>query len=277
MGISMKTFNRFVVDEKLDDVVSKISLDENVETFDANFIKRATKVTSFNLQAKDFESLNYKKEIQYLFKTYFFPNFDLNKTIRGFDPNKFNAVVDILKSENARALASLHKYPLKGVGPGEVLMYFIIDDAHLGGGSSAGVDLIIGSNQYEIKSVERHSSGYAYGFKLGGTVNISSVTQDIVALAKQYKDELKLTRPTEIGKGALEKLSKLAPKEYNDIVNRYREAAYNGYFSLHPIIFMYNSTKKNIGKVMAVQNVQLNDIDIDAVTSGTIKPKVTLR
>jgi len=270
----MQSFHSYLNEEKVNEILG--ILQENVETFDASFIKRATKVTSFNLQARDFESLNYKREIQYLFKTYFFPNFDLSTTLRGFDANKFNGLVDDLKSENARALAALHKYPLKGVGPGEVLMYFLIDDAHLGGGSSAGVDLIVGTEQYEIKSVERHSSGYVYGFKLGGTVNISDVTQDIVALAKKYKDDLKLTRPTEIGKGALKKLSELAPREYNEIVGRYREAAYDGYFKLHPIIFMYNSTKRNIGKIIAVQDVQLNDIDIDAVTSGTIKPKVTL-
>ena len=267
----MKSFNSFVIDQKVQDI-----LGENVETFDASFIKRATKVTSFNLQARDFESLNYKKEIQYLFKTYFFPNFDLNNTVNGFNITAINSLVDTLKSENSRALAALHKYPLKGVGPGEVLMYFLINDAHLGGGSSAGVDLVVGTEQYEIKSVEKHSSGYVYGFKLGGTVNISDVTRDIVDLAKQFKDDLRLTRPTEIGKGALKKLSELAPREYNEIVGRYRQAAYEGYFKLHPIIFMYNSGKRNIGKLIAVQNVQLNDIDIDAVTSGTIKPKVTL-
>lgn len=271
----MKSFNNFVIDQKVDDFFSLVS--ENVETFDASFIKRATKVTSFNLQARDFESLTYKKEIQYLFKTYFFPNFDLGNTVNGFQVDRINGLVDALKSENAKALAALHKYSLKGVGPGEVLMYFLIKDAHLGGGSSAGVDLVVGSEQYEIKSVERHSSGYVYGFKLGGTVNIADITQDIVALAKQFKDDLRLTRPTEIGKVALQKLSELAPREYNEIVGRYRKAAYDGYFKLHPIIFMYNTGKRNMGKIIAVQNVQLNDIDIDAVTSGTIKPKVTLK
>jgi len=33
---------------------------------DFEFIKKAQRVTSFNLDAKDFQSLTYKKEIQYL-------------------------------------------------------------------------------------------------------------------------------------------------------------------------------------------------------------------
>ena len=41
----------------------------NVADLDTEFLKRAQKVTSFNLQTKDFESLKYKAEIQHLFNS----------------------------------------------------------------------------------------------------------------------------------------------------------------------------------------------------------------
>ena len=55
----------------------------NVSDLDAEFLKRAQKVTSFNLTSKDFTSLKHKKEIQHLFRTHFFPKFNLDKTISG--------------------------------------------------------------------------------------------------------------------------------------------------------------------------------------------------
>ena len=75
---------------------------------------------------------------------------------------------------------------------------------------------------------------------------------------------------------AIKKLKELAPREFNKINDAYRNVAYKNYFSLHPIIFMYNTGKRNIGKVIAVKNIQLKDIDIHSVTSGTIKPMVQL-
>ena len=50
---------------------------------DSKFLQRAQKVTSFNLSPNDFTSLKYKGEIQFLFKTHFFPKFNLDKTIKG--------------------------------------------------------------------------------------------------------------------------------------------------------------------------------------------------
>ena len=44
----------------------------SIASLNPDFLKRAQKVTSFNLRGSDFESLKYKAEIQYLFRTFFF-------------------------------------------------------------------------------------------------------------------------------------------------------------------------------------------------------------
>jgi len=61
---------------------------------DSEFLKRAQRITSFNITSGDFTSLKYKSEIQFLFHTHFFPKFDLSKTISGQpDMNSFNKLV----------------------------------------------------------------------------------------------------------------------------------------------------------------------------------------
>ena len=124
----------------------------NVADLNLEFLKRAQKITSFNLSTKDFESLEHKKEIQYLIGLHFFPKFSLANTLKKMNVDRFNNLIEKLRSESPSKLSQLHNYNLKGVGPGEVTMFFLIDNCHLGGGGSAGVDAIIGGKKYEIKA-----------------------------------------------------------------------------------------------------------------------------
>ena len=98
----------------------------NVSDLDADFLKRAQKVTSFNLSSGDFTSLKYKKEIQHLFRTHMFPSFDLDNTISG-PPNvtKLNKLIKNLKAISAKSFRNLHTYNLKGVGPAEATLFFL--------------------------------------------------------------------------------------------------------------------------------------------------------
>ena len=106
----------------------------NIADLNTEFLKRAQKVTSFNLQTKDFESLQYKAEIQHLFHMHFFPDFDLDNTIKGdIKMDVANKLIKQLKSEDRTNFNKLHYYNLKGVGPGEATLYFLCDKAMLGG------------------------------------------------------------------------------------------------------------------------------------------------
>ena len=83
---------------------------------ETDFLKRATKVTSFNLYASDFMSVKYKKEIQHLFSTYLFPRFNLNNTQNGVEINKLNKNINDLKSfEQLENFKRIHNYNLKGI------------------------------------------------------------------------------------------------------------------------------------------------------------------
>jgi hypothetical protein len=260
---------------------------------DAAFLKRAQKVTSFNLRAADFESTQYKAEIQHLFRTHLFPDFDLSQTMTG-PPNvaQLNKRIDILKRQNFGNYNKLHFYNLKGVGPGEATLYFLLDDAHLGGGGSAGVDLVIGSKQYEVKaSLYSAADNTVYGFKLGGTAALGKMVNELVRLKNELGLKSAGKGQNEVGPKNLEAIQKAYPNEYRKLENDYARTA-GQYFGKTPVIFINNNASVKLdpddpvekvrllsnaaGNVLAIKSVNTKDIKIQTVTQGTIKPRVKI-
>jgi len=241
---------------------------------DTDFLKRATKVTSFNLYASDFMSVKHKKEIQHLFSTYLFPRFNLNNTQNGVEINKLNKNINDLKSfEQLENFKRIHNYNIKGIGPGEVTLYFLIDNAILGGGSSAGIDIIVGSNKYEVKAIQVNQQKQAYDFKLGGTIPLSEVIFNLFKLKK----ELKISGSTnEISGNNIINMRKAAPKEMSEIEKEYKKITYEYYFKNHDIIFLNNSKTQKIGNIEAIKRVKENDISIERYTSNVLKPRIQL-
>ena len=241
-----------------------------VDELDRNFIKRAMKVTSFNLSTKDFESLTNKKEIQYLFGTHFFPKFDFKYTLNGVNLAKLNKAIDMLKSEDRSNFDALHKYNLKGVGPGEATLYFLINNGKLGGGSSAGIDLIVNGKGYEVKAVSVSADRYAYNFKLGGTFDTSKLINELRDLKKQTG-----VAGAEVNGTDIKNIQRKIPGAFEKIEKKFQEVTYNNYFKNHEIIFIYNTGPKT-GSIAAIKKVQKSDIQLERVTSGVIKPRVKL-
>ena len=252
----------------------------SVADLDTDFLKRAQKITSFNLTPNDFTSLKHKAEIQYLFRMHFFPKFDLDKTLKGTPTiNKLNSVIGRLKKENINKFKILHSYNLKGVGPGEATLYFILDDAHLGGGASAGADIVIGNKPYEVKAGDI-SQGFFKNFKLGGTVPIDKMVSAGLRL-RDMKPEIKKLATEKAGVSgsqikAILSDSELAPQWKKEVEAPYVKAAH-GYLAKNPLILMVNKTPASqIGEVVMVGKPKLSDVHLDVITQGTIKPKIKI-
>lgn len=243
---------------------------ESFDNLDMEFLNNAEKVSSFNLVTKDFESLQYKKEIQFLFTKHFFPEIQSNDLLDKLEENSFNSLVNKLKAINYKNFVKLHKYNLKGIGPGEVLMYYILNNAYLGGGSSAGLDIIDNDMGYELKSVEIYGGKYLSQFKLGGTINLSDIISGLLELKEKIKGS-----GEGVNRSTIEKIKEEYPKEYDKIEKIYKERTYKEYFSKHPIVFLNNSTKK-VGEIITIKNVKKDDIFIHVVTSGTVKPLIRI-
>jgi len=239
------------------------------------FIRKAMKVTSFNLAVKDFESLKYKKEIQHIFGVNFFPKFDMKMVMKRVDKTQINRVISQLRKENPNNFQNLFKYNLKGVGPGEVMMYFLLEDAYLGGGTSAGVDLVIGSDKYEIKAVNYSPKGYVTNFKVGGTFSLAGIIKRTIDL----KVKLGLGAGSEVNLANLEQLKAQYPGEMKEIFDEYADVTYRNYFRNHDIIFVSNKRAGGfqLGDIIDVKRIQKEQIQFERITSGTIKPRVTIK
>lgn len=244
----------------------------NYTDLNVDFLKTTQKITSFNIKASYFHSLKYKKELQYLFWFHFFPNFDMSKTINRVDKNELNKLVGELKMCNNVMFPKLHAYNLKGIGPGETTLFFLLDNAHLGGGSSASADLIVDNTKYEVKSVTVSRDRVASNFKLGGTVPLADILLDLNNLRTTLK--LGGTR-TEISGSIIKEMKEKRPEEYKAIDMKYAKISYDEYFKSHKVIFINNLGNK-MGIIEEIKNVKLDDISIERVTNGTIKPKVQL-
>lgn len=242
---------------------------------DMSFIRNAMKVTSFNLSAKDFESLRYKKEIQHLFHMNFFPKFDMNRTLDAVNPGKLSSAIKALRQSDSSKFENIYRYNIKGVGPGEVMIYFLCNNAHLGGGSSAGLDLVDKSGGYEIKAVDYSPQGYVNNFKVGGTFSMA----DIMRGVQKLKEAAGLGRGSEVNAGDLKKIEDRFPEELKRYYEQYADVTYRNYFRNHKIIFLSNKRGGGyqLGDLIDIKKVEKKDIQFERITSGTIKPRVMMK
>ena len=242
---------------------------------DAEFLSRALTRTSFNLNAKDFESLKYKNEIQHLFHLNFFPKLDMNILLDSVSAPGLKRAISAIRKSNASNFEALYKYNIKGVGPGEVMLYFLLNNAHLGGGASAGLDLVDKSGDFEIKAVDYSAAGnYVNNFKVGGTFSLA----DIIRGVQDLKKKAGLGTGAEVNAGELKKIEKAFPKELAKFKQKYVDVTYQNYFKNHKIIFLSNKKGGGfqLGDLIAIKQVQKKDIQFERITSGTIKPRVII-
>lgn len=239
------------------------------------FIKRATKVTSFNLSPADFTSTEYKIEIQTLYSQHMFPSFNPSKALSTITLNGYNGLVQQLKRDSEEQYDKLHNLALKGVGPGEAVLYLLTKNGRLGGGSSGGVDLTNGSKKYEIKAAKWKSTrtkDSVSDFRLGGSIpGMAHVHTDILNLGR------KLKIPPSDGESFFKKIKEQAPEEYDAIEKQYQKLA-GGYFGNHETIFIqHQKTQPDYGEIIAIKKVKPSDVLMERYTGGVIKPIVKIK
>lgn len=242
-----------------------------MENMNKEFLKEAEKITAFNISSSDFSHINYKAEIRYLINKHWFPGIKSNSVYKQTISYKgINESIDKLKTHGNDSFDRLYSYNVKGIGPGEVMLYYMVDKAVIGGGSSAGVDISIDDEHFEVKAVNKVSNKVLKGtfvnnFKLGGTVNLSPIIKDLQELTGINKTELPGSTVNELREN----------KDFKDIENAYRDAA-SYYFKYHDIIFMNNSKTNDRGKIISIGKVKPENIFIERMTSGTIKPIIRI-
>jgi len=238
------------------------------------FIQNASRITSFNFTIQNFQSLDYKREIRYLFGKNFFPDFDLSKTISNVRKDCVNNLISELKSLDFHLFDKMHTYNLNGIGPGEITLFFLVDDVFIKGGTSAGVDIVSNDVKYEVKAAKISRDNVAYDFKLGGTFSLGSIIYELDQLRKNCGLP---GSEASIPGNVISEMRLNYSDEFKPIELNYAKLAYKNYFKSHDVIFMnHNTCKASYGRIEAIKRVKSKDIKIERVTSGTIKPKVKL-
>jgi hypothetical protein len=270
----MKRFRSFIKEMSMADETN----------LDFDFIRRAEKVTKFNIDVKDLKP-ELQPSVRYLYLKNQFPNFGKKDMfMKSFNVPKLNAAIKELKSENFTHFFNMYQFDQSGIGPGELLLYFLIDNSSVGGGGSAGVDLRVGNKEYEAKSVTLNVGRQRVeGFKLGGKGEIAPILAKAQALKKQYDGEMiaandnKKNAISEINKKQMTKLKQLEPKAWLQIEKDYAKVA-GEYFGNTNLVFMYSKAQKTkVGEIIAAGTIDSKAIEMQAITSGTIKPSISLK
>jgi hypothetical protein len=233
------------------------------------------KVTKFAFPDLYFFKTMYKKEIQYLFSTFFFSINSSEVTQRTIstssaDIRSIKSSISILKRKNKLMFDVLFNYSKDVFGPGEVMLYYLIDDIRLAGKNSSG-DLILSNERLECKAAKIKNQNQLYDFKLGGTFSTDEIRKELVDLGKTYG----ITGTTNSFPSSKIKMIKNKTPEFQELERKYAELAYDKYFSHYPIVFV-SSDINNRGDLITIKDVKVEDIRIERITMNDIKPVVLL-
>ena len=250
-----------------------------------DFIRKAEKVTKFNIDVSDLTP-ELQPSVRYLYVKNQFPKFgEKDMFLKKFNVSDINKCIAALKKENNTAFYNMYQFDQSGIGPGELMLYFLIDGARVGGGGSAGVDLFVGGKEYEAKSVTFNIGRQQIeGFKLGGKGELAPILSKAQTLKKKYPDEMiaankgKSNAISEINRSQMDKLKQLEPRAWADIERSYSKVA-GDYFSGTNIVFMYSkaASGNKVGQIIAAGQIDSKAVELQAITSGTIKPSINLK
>lgn len=265
---------------------SKLNEAKKEQELDKVWLKQFEVCTSVDIPLDGFKSTTHKNEIRHLLNNLFFKNLDPQspalmalRKLNSLDSatSALNKGIDLLRAAAGSAFSTFYQYGKNNAfGPGEVLMYYLIDGITLAGTDSSG-DLALGKTSYEVKAVVRTNSGYFKDFRI--SIETGEVIKKIMSLCIKANITLPAGRAGEsIPSSALDELRASKFKaEYAKLELEYATLAYNNYFKKHPIVFMDTSDSGGggkLGRVMAIMDVKVKDIAIERISQGKPKPMV---
>ena len=244
-----------------------------------DFIKRVIGLRTLNFTISDFtgdSGIKYKTDIQNLFSNYYFNNsIDFEKiSIGSVNKNELNTLIRRIKTKNLTKFNYIYRYPVTAnrFGPGEILLYLLLKDAALGGFTN-GVDIINGSEKYEVKAARISLNKISSNYNLGG--KISRENELIVELSNLCKKYGIQGNSTSINTRTIDHLRNNYSSEFEPIESRYASTAASEYFK-NDIIFINNNDNNDKGLIVSIKRPVASDIQIERVSEGRIKPAINL-
>lgn len=195
------------------------------------------------------------------------------------DMNQLNTSIRILKRSNR--FNDIYDANIKGVGPGEVLLYLLLNNSYLGGGKSAGADIFVDNIGYEIKAVKISAeTNIASDFRFGGTIDAGiqrKIISSLEDLVKQYNN--KTNKTLKATSEAINKLviDEIKRSEFKNAFEKIEEQQFREFASSYfkkPVIFIDNRNNSTKGIILYSGEVLKDNIFIHRVTQGTVRPAI---
>lgn len=264
------------------------------------YISRVLTQTSLNVTAEDLQTTEYKHVLRYLYvkhilklKTSQVPRcfgrhtgikdeyitYTCVKTLG--NPNtkdELNNKIRALKSVNNSMYLNVFNTRFPGIGPGELVLYLLVDDATLTSAGSGAGDINSGNKKYEIKAGEiTGDKRYVKGFFTGRKAfpGIEDILKDLAKLAKDNNLE---ASTYEIKSSVIKQLREKDPKRFLELEDAYAKAVSENYFN-KPLLVLAskNSSQSEQGTVFAVKQKTLpSDIVLYEVTQNNVKPHIKI-
>lgn len=227
------------------------------------FIRRVTRVTSLNLTARDVETLEYKNTIRELIKQHISYGIDWKQaTTNTVDKDVINSKISYIR--RVSNLDDLYRNKIKG--PGEFLLFLIIDDAILLPDKQGEVDMRVGNKEYQVKSY-RTSDEYVKDIRLSG-FEVSSIANDLMKL----KEMVGLGKSSGVTKREIDVIKQKSKSAFDLIELKYKTLIYEEYFK--PVEFIVFDSGTQL--IKTVKRVKMEDISINRYESGTIRPDIKI-
>jgi hypothetical protein len=143
------------------------------------------------------------------------------------------------------------------------MLFLLFENAYLSNSGASGNDIIINEIEYEIKNCVisrkyKSDSLYFSNFKLGNAFCVRNIINNI----ENYFN--KIPKGSEMSEARKD-------SEFLRIEEEYRTVVYNEYFNKHDMIFIDKH-----GEIRFVGKVLKENIFIDTITEGTIKPMILI-
>lgn len=159
------------------------------------------------------------------------------------------------------------------MGKGELLLYFIFDDAQLGGPMSP-IDLLkhdpqVGSIAFaEVKAAKRYADGRMHSFRLGHEAAAASyvLTQGLHELlqrkGQKYAADLGIVRHTDVKRSVMKLLWK--DLDFQALERKFYDALLRGALGTNPVVFFDAET----GMIITFRRLQRRHLQLERISGG---------
>ena len=264
----MMKFKTFLVEEALTQLGTTLDLDRA-------FIRKALpKIKTLQLTVADFKSLDKKAEIQFLFSAFYFKKkFDWKKlTIKTLSSKNVEEVNKLIKELKASSnFNAIYNYTFQGIGPGEVMLYYLINNATLKGTGGSG-DLRIGNKKIEAKAAginwtKNTARLFGLGSKALADADKKRIENRLDRLLKKNRMG-KYEGNDNISPSIITKLREKDPRGMKSLDKDYAKVVVKNYFSKHDMLFFDNEPKSSRrGEIAFVGKIKQQNIEIHQKSS----------